>query len=84
MEPLSRFMVTSVITAEYSTSMADPAIDLAKRMLEKVDDVRIKWQHDPDGKQIIPEHGDVKEVLSSEMPASYLATFWRGRKQGYW
>jgi len=84
MEPLGRFLVTSVITAEHSTNMHDSPIDLAKRFLENVDDIRIKWQHDPDGRQIIPEHGDVADVLSSEIPASYLAAFWRGKIQGFW
>ncbi len=84
MEPLCRFLITSVITAEHSDHLRQPAIALAKDIMEKVDEVRIKWQHDPDGKQIVPECGDVKEVLSSEMPASYLAAFWRGRGQGFW
>jgi len=83
-EPLCRFLVTSVITAEYSKELNTPSIDLAKRIMESVDEIRIKWQHDPDGKQIYPGNADLKSVLSSEMPASYLAAFWRGRKQGYW
>ncbi|RKX34353.1 MAG: hypothetical protein DRP71_07325 [Verrucomicrobia bacterium] len=84
MEPLARFLVTSVITAEHSTSMHAPSIELAKRIMENVDEIRIKWQHDPDEKQIVPDNADIKSVLSSEVPASYLATFWRGRRQGYW
>jgi hypothetical protein len=84
MEPLCRFLVTSVITAEYSSSLKQPAIDLARRIMEHVDAVRIKWQHDPDGNQIVADHADIKEVLSSEMPASYLYAFWRGRDLGYW
>ena len=84
MEPLSRFLVTSGITADYSTAMRQPAINLARRIMESVDAVRIKWQHDPDGNQIVADNAEIKEVLSSEMPASYLATFWRGRIQGYW
>lgn len=84
MEPLCRFLVTSVITAEYSSTLRQPAIDLARRIMESVDAVRIKWQHDPDGNQIEANRADTKEVLSSEMPASYLAAFWRGRARGYW
>ena len=84
MEPLCRFLVTSVITAEHSAPMRDASIGLAKRIMEHVDEVRIKWQHDPDGKQIVADNADIKSALSSEMPASYLATFWRGRRQGYW
>jgi len=83
-DPLARFLVTSVITAEHSPTMHDSSSNLAKRMMESIDEVRITWQHDPDGKQIIPEDADVKNVLSSEIPGSYLATFWRGRIQGYW
>ncbi|MDX2455303.1 hypothetical protein [Desulfosarcina sp.] len=84
MEPLCRFLVTSVIAAEHSTAVRQPAIDLARRIMESIDAVRIKWQHDPDGNQIVAATGEVKEVLSSEMPASYLAAFWRGRIRGYW
>ena len=84
MEPLCRFLVTSVITAEYSSDQRSAAIDLAQRIMQSVDAVRIKWQHDPDGQQIVADNADVKEALSSEMPASYLATFWRGRKRGFW
>ncbi len=84
MEPLCRFLVTSAITAEYSTDLHNSSIALAKRIMENVDEIRIKWQHDPDGKQIVADNAEIKNALSSEMPASYLATFWRGRKQGYW
>ena len=70
MEPLCRFLVTSVITAEYSSDQRSAAIDLAQRIMQSVDAVRIKWQHDPDGQQIVADNADVKEALSSEMPAA--------------
>ena len=42
------------------------------------------WQVDPDGRQIDPDLSDVRNVLSSEMPATLVATFWRGRRLGWW
>ncbi|WP_135557095.1 hypothetical protein [Paenibacillus cymbidii] len=84
MEPLSRFMAVSVIAALRAPSIADDAKRLALRLMDSVDDVRIRWFYDPDGKQLIPELAYMNNVLSSEMPATYLATFWRGRYEKLW
>ncbi|MBO9608229.1 MAG: hypothetical protein J7639_19885 [Paenibacillaceae bacterium] len=84
MEPLCRFLFTSVLAASYGTSVKDEAQALALRIMDSVDDVRMRWQYDPDGNQIIPELDYMNNVLSSEMPATFLATFWRGRLERLW
>ncbi|MDF2668167.1 MAG: hypothetical protein K0R67_473 [Paenibacillus sp.] len=84
MEPLSRFMAVSLIAALHAPSIAEEAKQLALTIMDKVDDIRIRWMYDPDGKQLIPQLSHMDNVLSSEMPATYLATFWRGRCEGLW
>ncbi|MDF2668166.1 MAG: hypothetical protein K0R67_472 [Paenibacillus sp.] len=84
MEPLCRFMYTSVLAAKYAKPIADEAHQLALRIMGSVDDIRIRWFYDPDGSQIIPELDYMNNVLSSEMPATYLAAFWRGRMERLW
>jgi hypothetical protein len=39
---------------------------------------------DPDGKQLLPEISYYGQCLSSEMPASWPAAYWRGKQQGLW
>jgi len=39
---------------------------------------------DPDGKQLPPEIRYYGQCLSSEMGVSFLAAYWRGRKDGLW
>lgn len=84
MEPLCRFMFASVVTATHANGVSDPARKLAVRLLESVNDIRMRWMYDPDGKQLIPELSYMDNVLSSEMPATYLATYWRGRLEKFW
>jgi hypothetical protein len=83
-EPLSRFMATSAILAEHGGPAADEARALARRILEATDEVRIKWMHDPDGQQLRPGLEHYGQTLSSEVPATFLATYWRGRRAGWW
>ncbi len=83
-EPLARFMYTSVIAAKYADRIADEAKDLALKIMEHTDEIRLRWMYDPDGKQWIPELTYYNNALSSEMPATYLATFWRGRLEKLW
>jgi hypothetical protein len=73
-----------LLAAKYTEDVAADARALALRMLESVDETRIRWMVDPDGKQIIPELSYMNDVLSSEMPATYLATYWRGRIEKLW
>lgn len=84
MEPLCRFMFTSVLGAKHALPIKENAQGLALRIMESVDETRMRWMHDPDGEQVIRELSYMTNVLSSEMPATYLATYWRGRLEQLW
>lgn len=83
-EPLARFMITSALAGKLAPSIAEPARNLAERMLKAIDAQRLRWQIDPDGKQLHDDQADVRDVLSSEIPASYCIAFWMGREAGWW
>lgn len=83
-EPLARFVLTSVFAAEHDPALAPDAIALAQRIFDRLDGTRLLWQVDPDGRQIDPDLSDVRNVLSSEVPAACTAAFWRGRRFGWW
>jgi hypothetical protein len=83
-EPLARFMAVSVIAGEHGGAMASDARKLAYRILDGVDEVRLKWMHDPDGAQLIPELSHMGQCLSSEVLPTFLATYWRGRCARWW
>lgn len=83
-EPLTRTMMASVIAVSHAGEIAGEAKEVALNMMHKLDDIRMRWQYDPDGNQIIPELDYMNSVLSSEMPATYLASFWRGRHEKLW
>jgi hypothetical protein len=83
-EPLARFLFASVLAAGHDPDLAPAARALAERIFTRIDATAMCWQVDPDGKQIDPDLSDVRNVLSSEMPATFVATFWRGRRLGWW
>ncbi|MBM3264039.1 MAG: hypothetical protein FJY97_11525 [candidate division Zixibacteria bacterium] len=83
-EPLARSMVTSVIAHRHVPKIAGETIAQARRLLDAVDATRLLWFFDPDGRQLLPEVAYYGHCLSSEMPASFLATYWRGRRDGLW
>lgn len=84
MEPLARFMIVSAIAARHAPDIKSDAQAVAVRMMEHLDWQRLHWLLDPDGKQLIPEISYYGECLSSEMPASFLAAYWRGKHEGFW
>ncbi len=84
MEPLARFLIVSALAAEGAPEVQHDAQRLATRMMTHVDWRRLHWLYDPDGKQLLPEISYCGECLSSEMPASFLAAYWRGKHAGLW
>ena len=83
-EPLARSIVTSVIAGRHAPAVAERAIGMARRIMDVLDETRLHWMVDPDGKQLPPEIRYYGQCLSSEMGASFLAAYWRGRKEGWW
>lgn len=84
MDPLARFMITSVITAKHAANVATRAKALAQRMMTSLDANRMHWMLDTDGKQLVPEIAYYGKCLSSELPGSLLAAYWAGRCERYW
>jgi hypothetical protein len=83
-EPLYRSLYTSMVAAKYAPHIRQDAINLAKRILEAVDGLRLRWIIDPDGQQLEPCNRVMENVLSSEGPSTYLIGFWRGRVENLW
>lgn len=84
MEPLARFLITSVLAAQYSPEVASEAKALANRIMGTIDSVRLHWMYDPDGEQLLPAVRYYGECFSSEMPGSFLSAYWRGKRDGFW
>lgn len=84
MDPMARFMVTSVITAKHAPQSAVRAQALAQRMMASLDTNRLHWMLDTDGKQLVPEISYYGKCLSSELPGSFLASYWAGKCEQYW
>jgi hypothetical protein len=83
-EPLARLLVTSVIACRHAPDLAKRAEQEARHILGLVDETRLHWIVDPDGQQLPQELRYYGQCLSSEMPASFLAAYWRGRRDGLW
>ena len=80
-EPIARAMQTAEITYIYSEKKEETR-ELAVNMLNAVDGTRLRWMFDFDGKQLLPDLRHTYNILSSESPATWLATYWRGRYIG--
>jgi len=73
-----------VLAAKYAPRVAAQAKDLALRILQSTDENKLRWMLDLDGKQLLPHFRYMGQSLSSEMPATFLATYWRGRLENLW
>ncbi len=84
MDPLARFMVASALAGKHAPGIANEAKSVATGMMASLDWKRLHWLFDTDGKQLIPELSYYGECLSSEIPSSCLAAYWRGRCDRLW
>jgi hypothetical protein len=50
--------------------------------LAQLDQRRLRWMIDPDGRQVLPELRYMTESLSSDVPAFTILTYWRARLAG--
>ena len=55
---------------------------LARRMWQALDNRRLQWMIDPDGKQIPDEVRYAKQTLSSEVHANTSLSYWHARANG--
>lgn len=83
-DPLARALSTSVIAQRHAPVIADAARAQAQRLLAQIDATRLLWMVDPDGRQLLPEISYYGQCLSSEVPSTFLAAYWRGRLDGLW
>ena len=83
-EPLARFMVTSAIAAPLCPSDRSQMQALGRKLLQSLDQAHLHWLYDPDGKQLLPEISYYGHCLSSEVPSSFLAAYWKGRRDKLW
>jgi hypothetical protein len=83
-EPLARFLVVSSIAAKHCPKDREHICDVAKRMMRAVDAKHLHWLLDTDGKQLLPEISYYDDCLSSEVPGSFLASYWKGKCDNLW
>jgi len=83
-DPLARAMAASVIAQRHVPAMAEQIRAQATRLMDGTDATRLHWIVDPDGRQLLPEISYYGQCLSSEVPATFLAAYWRGRLEGLW
>lgn len=83
-EHLLKTGVCSHIACRHVPARAERAGAMAKQIIEALDETRLHWMADPDGMQLPPEIAYGGQCLGSEMGASFLAPYWRGRKDGLW
>ena len=83
-EPLARFLVTSAIAAPHCLNDRSRIGTVGRKMMESVDSVHLHWLVDLDGKQLLPEISYYGQCLSSEMPGSFLAAYWKGKLDKVW
>lgn len=58
------------------------ALLLAKRMLRRLDNERLHWFVDPDGRQVPAERKWTLDLLSSDVPSFTALAYWRARAAG--
>lgn len=83
-DPLARALHTSVIAQCHTPAIAADARTMARRLLDRLDSTRLHWIVDPDGHQLHPEISYYGECLSSEVPATVIASYWHGRLEELW
>lgn len=62
--------------------LAAGALTLARDMLHRLDDRRLHWMIDPDGKQSTPERRWRLNLLSSDVPIFTSLAYWRAKRHG--
>lgn len=68
------------IIAHYQAPEFSPgALNLASRMLARLDNERLQWVIDPDGRQLVPELYWLRDTLSSKGPGFTLLAYWRAK-----
>jgi hypothetical protein len=72
----------SLMAHQYAYEFCAGALHLAKDLLRRLDNQRLLWMIDPDGKQIHERDEWMRYTLSSEVPAFALLAYWTARLAG--
>jgi len=75
-DAVSRIPHVSLMAHRYAREFCPGALPLAKKILRAVDDRRLQWFIDPDGKQLPPPDAWMGHVLSSDVPVFTVLAYW--------
>ena len=78
-DAVSRIPHVSLMAHLYAGEFCPGALPLAKKILRALDDRRLHWFIDPDGKQLLPPDAWMGHVLSSDVPVFTLLAYWFAR-----
>jgi hypothetical protein len=78
----SRIIDGAVIGLQHAPEFCPGAFRLAKTMASRLDNQRLHWIIDPDGKQVKPMHKGILNLLSSDAPSFATLGYWRARRAG--
>jgi hypothetical protein len=77
-----RVMNIALLAHHYAPDFSPGALNLAQRMLAKLDDQRLASFWDPTGHEFMPEDRWLTEVLSSETPSFAVLSYWQAKSWG--
>jgi hypothetical protein len=72
----------AIIAHLHAPDYCPGALLLAKRMLQRLDNQRLHWYIDPDGKQVPQTRSWTLDLLSSDVPSFTCLSYWRARAAG--
>lgn len=75
----ARIPDASIIAHQHVPEFSPGALDLASRMLRRLDAQRLHHMVDPDGKQLVPELDWLRYILSGDVPVFTVLAYWRAK-----
>jgi len=78
----ARIADIALIGAIRAPALCAGALTTTRALLAQLDQRRLRWMIDPDGRQVLPELRYMTESLSSDVPAFTILTYWRARLAG--
>lgn len=78
-DAVSRLPHVCLMAHQYAAEFCPGALPLAQKILRALDDRRLHWFVDPDGKQLQPPDAWMGHVLSSDVPAFTVLAYWFAR-----
>lgn len=79
---VARLGYVSVIAHQYAPEMCPGALDLARRILQRLDSPRLQSFLDPDGQQLLPPDEWMQYCFYNDPAAHTLLAYWTARVAG--